>query len=152
MPRGWRLTKTARAADAFDGEGAWLYGGRWNSPGTRVVYTAQSESLAALELLVHMRAGQHLLSYSSIPADFDEAMIETVDPESLSPRWTDPQAPAALQAFGDRWAGEGRSVVLQAPSAVVPGERIYVFNPLHRDFRRVKIGAPRRFGFDPRLK
>ncbi|HJQ97886.1 MAG TPA: RES family NAD+ phosphorylase [Candidatus Polarisedimenticolaceae bacterium] len=152
MPRGWRITKSARTSEAFDGEGARLHGGRWNSPGTPVVYTAQSESLAALELLVHLHAGQLLLSYSSIPVDFDDAAVEAVDPARVSPDWRGDPAPAALRLFGDQWVAEQRSAVLQVRSAVVPRELIYVLNPRHPGFGRLKLGTPTSFQFDARLK
>ena len=54
MIRAWRIVKTRYSADAFSGEGARLYGGRWNSPGVAMVYTAGSKSLATLEVLVHL--------------------------------------------------------------------------------------------------
>lgn len=152
MPRAWRIVKASRAPDAFDGEGARLYGGRWNSPGTAVVYTAQSRSLAALELLVHLQASQLLMAYSSIPVEFEDALIETVDPERVTPNWRDYPAPSALQRLGDRWAAERRSAVLKVPSVVIPGEINFIINPRHPDFGRLAIGAPQRFEFDSRLK
>ena len=60
MPRAWRLVKARHAAGAFDGEGARLHGGRWNSRGARVVYVSSSRSLAALELLVHLEIAEAL--------------------------------------------------------------------------------------------
>ena len=152
MLRGWRIIKSARASEAFDGEGARLHGGRWNSPGTPVVYTAQSESLAALELLVHLHAGQLLLSYSSIPVDFEDTAVEAVEPARVSPDWRGGAAPVALRLFGDQWAAEQRSVVLQVRSAVVPREAIYILNPRHPRFSRLTLGDPTPFEFDPRLK
>jgi RES domain-containing protein len=152
MLRAWRIVKASRASSAFDGEGARLYGGRWNSPGTAVIYAAQSESLAALELLVHLQASHLLMAYCSIPVDFSEALVEAVDPETLSPRWRDYPAPSILQQFGDRWAAEQRTAILQAPSAVIPGEPISIINPRHGDFGRLVIGSPKPFTFDPRLK
>jgi RES domain-containing protein len=152
MPRGWRITKSAQAASAFDGEGARLHGGRWNSPGTSVVYTAQSEALAALELLVHLQSSQLLLAYCSIAADFDASLIEAVDPASLPGNWREYPAPAALQTIGDRWVAEQRSLVLQVPSAIVPSEVNYLLAPQHPDFRRVALSKPKPFTLDPRLK
>ena len=46
MQTVWRITSARFAATAFSGEGARLYGGRWNPKGWEVVYTAQSQSLA----------------------------------------------------------------------------------------------------------
>ena len=56
----WRITKRKHARDAFTGEGAREFGGRWNNPGTAIVYTAQSQSLAALEMLVHLDSSELL--------------------------------------------------------------------------------------------
>ena len=54
MPAVYRICKTKYAAMAFDGEGAFRFGGRWNARGTRMVYTAGSLALAAREMLVHL--------------------------------------------------------------------------------------------------
>ncbi len=56
----WRITKRKHARNAFTGEGAREFGGRWNNPGTAIVYTAQSQSLAALEMLVHLDSSELL--------------------------------------------------------------------------------------------
>jgi RES domain-containing protein len=152
MPRGWRIVKAAHAAASFDGEGARLYGGRWNSPGTALVYTAESEALAALELLVHLRAPQLLASYVAIPADFDDALVEVLPATILPSGWRRFPAPLALQRIGDRWAAEGRSAVLRVPSAVVPRESNYMLNPAHGAFARVAVGRPAPFEFDGRLR
>lgn len=152
MPTGWRIVKSARVSTAFDGESARIHGGRWNSPGTALVYTAHSESLAALELLVHLQASHLLASYSAIPATFDEALAEPVDLDALPEDWRRFPAPAALQQIGDQWVSERRSAVLRVPSALVPSEASFLVNPAHRDFARITIGPPRAFLFDPRLK
>lgn len=152
MPTSWRIVKSALAARAFDGQGARSYGGRWNSPGTGVVYTAQSEALAALELLVHLQSSRLLRSYASISARFDDALVDAVASSSLPVRWREYPAPAALQEIGDRWVAEQRSAVLRVPSAIVPAEFNYLLNPAHRDFAKVAIGKPSRFEFDRRLR
>ena len=54
MLTGWRIVPEDSAAKAFDGEGARLYGGRWNSVGVAMVYASQHKSLAALEARVHI--------------------------------------------------------------------------------------------------
>lgn len=153
MPRAWRIVKAARADSAFDGEGARRYGGRWNSPGAPLVYTAGSASLAALELLVHLQSSQLLLAYVAIPVDFDDALVEELDPASLPEDWRCHPAPVALQRLGDRWVAERRSAVLGVPSAVVPvpEESNSLLNPAHPDFDRIARGSPRPFRFDPRL-
>jgi RES domain-containing protein len=151
VPIGIRLIKSKHLAIAFDGEGARQYGGRWNSPGTAVVYTAQSESLAALELLVHLQSSQLLMSYSVIPVEFNDRLLEVVGPATLPRDWRYYPAPSILQEVGDRWAFEQRSVVLQVPSAIVSDEVNYVLNPRHPGFAKITIGKPKSFKFDPRL-
>lgn len=152
MPTAWRIVKASRATAAFDGEGARLNGGRWNSPGVSVVYLAQSQALAALEMLVHLHTSQLLAAYCSIPAAFDDAHVETVDPATLPVGWTGSPAPAALQKVGDLWVAQRRSVVLKHPSAIVPSEWNFLLNPLHPRFGEVAIGEARPFKFDRRLK
>jgi RES domain-containing protein len=72
MTRAWRIVREDHRSAAFDGEGAWLFGGRWNSRGTRMVYTSITLSLAALETLVHLNPPV-AFKYVAIPIDFDEA-------------------------------------------------------------------------------
>ena len=69
MIRTWRLIKAKHADEAFAGEGARLWGGRWNSKGVRVVYTAASLSLATLEVMVHTPFYNALKNYVCIPID-----------------------------------------------------------------------------------
>jgi RES domain-containing protein len=151
MPSGFRILKAHRVASAFDGEGARLFGGRWNSPGTRMVYTAESRSLAALELLVHVRGAELLAAFVSIEAEFAPRLVRAVDPASLPEGWRSYPAPAALQQVGDRWVARRESAVLRVPSAVMPGESNYLLAPEHPDFARIAIGSPVAFGFDARL-
>jgi RES domain-containing protein len=151
MPVGWRIVKSARSPSAFDGEGARLFGGRWNSPGLAVVYTAENVSLAALELLVHLQESALLASYSLLPASFSAALVTSFEASALPPRWNAYPGPARLRELGDAWLSERRSAVLAVPSAVVPAERNYLLNPAHPDFRKVSLGPPQRFAFDRRL-
>jgi RES domain-containing protein len=151
MPIGWRIVKSRRAASAFDGEGSRLHGGRWSSPGTRIVYTGENRSLAVLEILVHLQDAQLLSRYALIPARFADRFVEAVDAGSLPPHWNGHPAPIALQEIGDRWVAAGRSLVLRVPSAIVPAESNFLINPAHRDFRRLTIGPAEAFRLDPRL-
>lgn len=152
MPDVWRIVTTRRVRGAFDGEGARLYGGRWNSPGTRMVYTAEHASLAVLELLVHLHDVRQVARYSLLRARVPDRWVEVLDPARLPAGWRAHPAPAALQEIGDEWAASRRSLALRVPSAVVPDEGNYLLNPAHREFRRVAIGPPQAFALDPRLR
>ena len=151
MIRGWRLVKSAHREAAFDGEGARRFGGRWNSPGTRVVYVAESRALAALELLVHLHRSEILAAYCIIPVDIPEQLVSVVRPEELPPTWREYPSPAANKAVGDSWAVELASAVLAVPSAVVEGEAIFLLNPNHPQFRDIIIGNAEPFAYDERL-
>jgi RES domain-containing protein len=146
----WRIVKRKYEATAFDGEGASKYGGRWNSPGKRVVYTAGSKSLALLELLVYLDSSV-LSSYVVIPVTFSDALLSDVDILSLPPDWKGHPSPVELRQIGDRWLDYFGSVVLRVPSAIVPDESNYLFNPDHPDFSSVEIGEPVPFEIDLRL-
>jgi len=148
----WRLVKARHLAHAFDGEGARLYGGRWNSPGVPVVYLAESLSLAALEILVHLQSTEPLTAYAAIPVRFDPRLMKTVPHRALPKDWRASPGPAALRAIGDAWARAGKSAVLAVPSAVVESERIFLLNPAHPSFVRFHRGRPQPFAFDARLK
>jgi len=149
--RVWRLCKKAHAA--FDGEGASRAGGRWNRRGTAVVYASQTLSLAALELLVHADPALLPNDLVAVPAEVPEALaVESVDAGALPRDWRRTPAPEALADLGTAWARSGRTSVLSVPSALVPGERNFLLNPAHPDFRRIRPGAPERFDFDGRLR
>ena len=151
MLTAWRLSKTRYAASAFDGEGARLYGARWNSPGTRVAYASESVALATLEVLVGLQDTALLSSYSLIRVEFAESLVEMLDRRILPTGWNrHPPAPET-QRIGDLWAVEARSAVLRVPSAVVEAEFNYLFNPAHGQFGRVVIHRPKPFRLDPRL-
>ncbi|HEY2029552.1 MAG TPA: RES family NAD+ phosphorylase [Myxococcales bacterium] len=147
----WRLCSSEHTA--FDGEGARLYGGRWNFRGTRMVYTSSSRSLALLEKLVHTDSDLLPADLVFIGADFADELVETLDPTTISPNWRDPQPPPELAAFGSRWAAENRSIVLRVPSVPMPYEYNYLINPAHPDFRRrVVVGHPEPFALDLRIE
>jgi RES domain-containing protein len=152
MPEAWRIVKSHRAATAFDGEGARLYGGRWNSPGVPVVYCAGSVSLAVLELLVHLQRTAALTAYSLIALRFDEADVERLDRQRLPASWRDSPPPAATQAIGDGWLRANATPVLEVPSTVVPGESNFLVDPRHPGFTGLEIGSPEPFVLDPRLR
>lgn len=138
------------AASAFSGEGARLYGGRWNRKGVPLVYTAASQSLALLEMLVQdqpLRAG-----YVMIPADIPNGVkIERMDTTQLPEDWRDFAARRKLQTIGTAWAKGLSSAVLAVPSAIVPDETNYLLNPLHAEFALIQIGKAQELVTDLRL-
>lgn len=151
MSQAWRIVHAKFLAQAFDGEGARIHGGRWNSPGTRAVYCAGSVSLATLEMLVHLPGSALLPSYRLIEIEIPDSKIELLDVSLLPRDWTRSPAPPRLQDLGDEWISSRRSVALRVPSAVVPMESNFLLNPNHPDFHKLAIGTPRHYPLDPRL-
>jgi RES domain-containing protein len=146
----WRLVTRRFADTAFSGEGARLYGGRWNRKGISMVYTAGSQSLAMLEMLVQdepLRA-----NYMMIPVSLpDTLIIEHVDANQLPADWRDPATRQQLQTIGSDWATQRNSPVLAVPSAVIPAETNYLINPAHPAFVEIGIGIAQPFITDLRL-
>jgi RES domain-containing protein len=149
MGEAWRIVKLKHAATAFDGEGARLNGGRWNSVGVRVVYVSFAKSLAALETLVHLKLPV-TSKYVGIPLHFDDALVETFAANALPGGW-DAEPPSLIsQQIGDAWVKGARSALLALPS-VITRETNFLINPAHPGFGKIKIGKPEPFTFDPRL-
>jgi len=150
--RAWRIVQPCHTHDAFNGEGARTFGGRWNHIGTPMVYTAGTKSLALLEILVH--AERHVLPdmYMYIPVEFDDSIMELLDPRRLPDDWQQYPAPTSTKDAGSRWANDLVSAVLQVPSAIIPSECIFLLNPKHRDFSQIRVGTPEDLKIDSRFR
>lgn len=148
----FRICKTKYVATAFDGQGAFRFGGRWNSRGTRIIYTAGSLALAALEILVHLQDEEMLFEYSFVTAQFDEKLVLSVNEfRRLPPDWSASPAPLEVLQIGDDWAQELASPVLEVPTSVIPLEKNYLLNPAHPDFQKIVLNKAAKFIFDERL-
>jgi RES domain-containing protein len=147
----WRICRRRYTAAAFAGEGARLYGGRWNSPGVRVVYTSTSLALAAIETFVHVEPNLRPDDLVSIECILPDSLpTRRVDVSALPARWRRGMD-ESLRSVGDNWIRSGETAALFVPSAAIPGEWNVLLNPAHPDFRRVKIQKPRPFDFDLRM-
>ena len=141
MIKVWRLVTSRRVNVTFTGEGALRYGGRWNKKGTPIVYTAESRALALLEMLVQdepLRA-RHVLIPAEIP---DGLTIETIESRDLRANWRTLPGLDVLKEIGTHWAQSQKTVVLAVPSAIIPEETNYLLNPLHPEFRKIKVRRP----------
>jgi RES domain-containing protein len=146
----WRIVREGRAAEAFNGEGARQFGGRWNSPGRAVVYASASQSLAALEILVHLNP-RGAMRFKAFRLRIDEAFIAYLPEAVLPANWQSEPPGSGTMVIGDEWVRAGRTAVLAVPSAIVPVELNYLLNPAHPDFRRITVADPIDFAFDSRL-
>ena len=151
MITAWRLVRRRQAADAFSGEGARRYGGRWNHRGTPVVYLADSLALAALEQFVHLGHAYAGLRFVFFHVAIPDEAVESVGPGDLPPNWRTEPPPEETKDLGTAWTRRSRAAVLKVPSAIVPVEVNYVLNPLHPDAQRLRRSPPESFHFDPRM-
>ncbi len=147
----WRLLKVKYANRALSGEGARLYGGRWNSPGRLVIYTAESLALAALEILVHVKSHEELSNYQKIKFEFDEGLFTDIKQESLSVNWRAGRTTDETRQLGDAWLKRNDYPILRVPSVIIPEEWNYLLNPLNPKFSKIKASSTQPFSFDPRL-
>lgn len=116
-----------------------------------MVYVAESQSLAVLEVLVHLDSPALLEKYVFLEVDFDASLGIDLDHSSLPKNWQSDPVPEATQAIGDQWVLSGDSAVLGVPSVLVPEESNFILNPRHPDFGKIGVSRPQAFRFDPRL-
>lgn len=142
------------AVDAFkndlSGNGAKLFGGRWNSTGISALYTAQHISLAILEILVNMNKNFIPINYHLIKIEIpNDIKGFIVSKEKLKKNWKEDFE--YTQFIGSEFFKQNKALYLQVPSAIVDEEFNFVFNPLHPDYKKIKIKAVSKFKFDNRL-
>ena len=149
--KAYRLVKARHATEAFNGEGARLYGGRWNAVGTPMVYAAQSRALAAMETLVHTSGAYRRIQYVIYEIDIPDRFAHTLDRNDLPPDWQSLSPPASLQAIGSAWQASRQSTALLVPSVMIREEYCILLNPEHPDTRAIQVHYPMPFEFDGRL-
>lgn len=147
----WRLDKTVHAATWASGEGARLYGGRWNSKGVACTYGSLEIGTAILETAVHKK----LEILDSIPHELtcfeiNDEQVHVVQPTDIpNPNWLRPGTPtSAQQRFGD--ALIAAHIFVSIPSVVVHQVRNIIFDPT-RAAGRFTLISQERFALDPRL-
>ena len=128
---GFRLVKNKWSKQAFDGEGARRYGGRWNSKGKRCVYLPSTPSLALLEIMVHLDDYSLLADYLLFQMVIPGSSLLELDSDSLADDWRADPAPLSTARIGDEWLLGHSSMALSVPSTIVPNENIILVNPAH---------------------
>ena len=152
MSRVYRVLRKAYARTPFDGEGAYRFGGRWSSPGTRLCYASEHQSLAMLEYFVHLDEddppGDLVLAVAEIPENVTREWIEI---RRLPRNWREPAAPPELARLGDEFVRSGKDCLLVVPSVLAPRESNLLINPVHHDFTRIIVHETEPLSYDPRM-
>lgn len=140
----------AEYSDDISGTGAKLMGARWNSKGIPVLYTSAHISLAILEMLVNTNFKDYAIAldllYINIP---DQIAVTSVNLSSLKTNWKDDFD--YTRYIGDEIFTQKESLLIKVPSAVIHEEYNYLANPLHADFKKIKIIKTKSFWPDERL-
>jgi RES domain-containing protein len=134
----------------LSGKGSSLYGGRWNSRDIYAVYTAQSRSLALLEVVVHVGKVPKE-GYCIATIEIPDHSIQRVPLETLPAGWHSNPPPNYLKSIGDNFIKSNKHLVLEIPSVLMMEEHSYMLNPSHYLFNKVKIISERPLRMDERL-
>jgi RES domain-containing protein len=152
LTRVYRVLRRKYAGTAFDGEGAYRYGGRWSSPGVRLSYTSEHQSLALLEYFVHLDKDDPpkdlVLAIAEVPDDLGRDEVQL---SQLPSNWRGAAAPPELTGFGDEFVKRGEPCMLVVPSALAPHEHNWLLNPEHQDFKRIVIRESEPLAYDARM-
>jgi RES domain-containing protein len=148
----FRISQELYASD-LSGNGARLYGGRWNSEGLFAVYTSSSRALALLETLAHtpakmLQEKNYILVTISLP---DSILPQEIDKEKLRTGWDSPDTRPLTKRMGDNFLRSKSGLLLAVPSVLVPEENNFILNPLHPDMKKIKLLHKRRIHFDKRV-
>lgn len=143
----FRISRSAYQND-LTGEGAFQHGGRWNSPGKRMIYTSSRRSLAMLEILVHWQQPAPPPDYVVVVLFIPDHLVSKNLVYKM-PDWQQDQQWS--REIGDDWIKTQASLLLRVPSVVVSAESNYLINPMHKDADAVKVIDIEPFGFDKRL-
>jgi RES domain-containing protein len=134
----------------LSGTGSKLFGGRWNSKGIAALYTTENISLAILEILVNTEKNSIPPTYHLLQLTLPDSLIPSIiAKDKLKINWKDDFEYS--QWMGTAFLKQKESLLLKVPSAVVDEENNYIFNPLHNDFKKLKIADIKKFEFDNRL-
>jgi RES domain-containing protein len=135
----FRLVKSSFLHD-LSGEGARLYGGRWNRKGDALLYFSESLSLCVLELLTRIDYEFITEDYSFIEAEVPTSLIiEFSNPETITKNWRANPPISITQDYGSKWIKERLSLGISVPSAVLPNEHNILINPRHPSISKLKV-------------
>ncbi len=137
-------------ADILSGEGARLFGGRWNPKGLSVIYASATPELAHSEFIIHLKSIPPPSSYL-ITLDIPDDSILTIEQDKLPTDWRSKGYPASTKALGEEWLKKEAFLVLKVPSSIVPVSFNYLINPNHPVIDKVNIIHSEPFIFDERF-
>jgi RES domain-containing protein len=152
LTRVYRILRKPYARKPLDGEGAYRFGGRWSSVGTRLVYTSEHLSLAMIEYFIHIDPDDPPKDLVAVTADVPHSITQiSISPKQLPANWRQSPPPSELAEIGDRFVRERRAAVLIVPSALALVERNWLINPRHPEFSKIRLHSVEAFEYDCRF-
>lgn len=152
MTQVYRILRKPFAKKPLDGEGAYRFGGRWSSAGTRLAYTAEHLSLAMIEYFIHIDPDDPpndlVVVTAEVPGNVSRV---SVSPRQLPTKWRQSPPPPELAEIGDRFVREQGAAILIVPSALAPAERNWLINPRHAESSRIRLRSVEAFDYDSRF-
>lgn len=140
---------TSEFANDLSGEGAKIYGGRWNPVGLAAVYISEFISLSILEILVRANKFTSPDTYTLLSIQIPESSTVTIELKKLKSEWQN--SIEYTRSIGEEFLRDNQTLVLKVPSAIVTQEHNFLINPLHKDFKKVKIVHSELLELDKRL-
>jgi RES domain-containing protein len=152
LTRVYRILRKPYSKKPLDGEGAYYFGGRWSSTGTRLAYTAGHLSLAMIEYFIHIDPDDPPKDLVAVTAEVPDSVPRTsVSARQLPANWRQSPSPSELAEIGDRFVRDRRAAILIVPSALAPAESNWLINPRHPEFSRIRLRSVEAFEYDPRF-
>jgi RES domain-containing protein len=147
----YRLLQAAYRHDPLSGQGAALYGGRWNPKGFSLLYTTESPALSLLEVLVHINP-KHIPEYYLVTLEVpDSKRSYRLDELPNGWRATGSAQPSHSQTFLLDWLRAPDCLLVEVPSAIIPVMNNYLINPRHALYSTCRVVSNERFEIDERL-
>ncbi len=147
----YRVGRT-RYANDLTGEGARLFGGRWNNKGIGCLYTSESRALALLEYTVNIDIDDIPRALSITTIEISDRLIKNLKEADLPGDWKHSPAPSSTKSFGSKLLLAAAGPVIKIPSAIIPDEYNYLLNPLHTESKKFKVIDISDFIYDVRIK
>ena len=147
----YRIAKSRYSTD-LSGEGARLFGGRWNHVGTACLYSSESRALALLEFSVHLNMHDLPRHLRTTIIQIPDENIYTLSPRELPANWMKSPAPVSTKDLGTKLLNTIDMLVIRVPSTIIPQEYNYLINPRHRDARQIRLISEEELVYDGRIK
>jgi RES domain-containing protein len=152
LTRVYRILRKPYAKRPLDEEGAYRFGGRWSSVGTRLAYTAEHLSLAMIEYFIHIEPDDPPKDLVAVTAEVPDSVSRiSISPKQLPANWRQSPLPSELAEIGDRFVRDCRAATLIVPSALAPSESNWLINPQHPEFATTRLHSAEAFEYDSRF-